>query len=45
LVGAMLVETFLFIIRSSNADTNKTKKFSQKSRSSFSTPSSTKKNQ
>lgn len=42
LVGAMFVETFLFIIRSSNADTNKTKKI--RSRSSFSTPSS-KKNQ
>ncbi|XP_027366842.1 uncharacterized protein LOC113873072 [Abrus precatorius] len=37
LVGAMLVETLLFIIRSSNADVNKTRKFSQKPRSSFST--------
>ncbi|XP_058770003.1 uncharacterized protein LOC131643719 [Vicia villosa] len=43
LVGAMLVETFLFIIRSSNPDGNKTRKPNQKSRSSFST-SSLKKN-
>ncbi|RZB44487.1 hypothetical protein D0Y65_054446, partial [Glycine soja] len=44
LVGAMFVETFLFIIRSSNADANKTRKSSQKARSSFST-SGIKKNQ
>ncbi|KAK7279681.1 hypothetical protein RJT34_24738 [Clitoria ternatea] len=44
LVGAMLVETFLFIIRSSNADANKTRMSNQKPRSSFST-SSLKKNQ
>ncbi|CAI8604207.1 unnamed protein product [Vicia faba] len=43
LVGAMLVETFLFIIRSSNPDGNKTRKSNQKPRSSFST-SSLKKN-
>nr|ACU24200.1 unknown [Glycine max] len=44
LVGAMFVETFLFIIRSSNTDANKTRKSSQKARSSFST-SGIKKNQ
>ncbi|KAL2324785.1 hypothetical protein Fmac_023843 [Flemingia macrophylla] len=44
LVGAMFVETFLFIIRSSNADANKTRKFSQKPTPSFST-SRSKKNQ
>lgn len=44
LVAAMFVETFLFIIRSSNADADKTRKFSQKPRSSFST-STIKKNQ
>ncbi|KAG4983983.1 hypothetical protein AAZX31_10G201500 [Glycine max] len=44
LVGAMFVETFLFIIRSSNADADKTRKSSQKPRSSFST-SRIKKNQ
>ncbi|CAK8573204.1 unnamed protein product [Lathyrus sativus] len=43
LVCAMLVETFLFIIRSSNPDANKTRKPNPKSRSSFST-SSLKKN-
>lgn len=44
LVGAMFVETFLFIIRSSNADPNKTRKSSQNPRPSFST-SRNKKNQ
>ncbi|KAK7379785.1 hypothetical protein VNO78_34304 [Psophocarpus tetragonolobus] len=44
LVGAMFVETFLFIIRTSNSDVSKTRKSSQKPRSSFST-SSIKKNQ
>lgn len=43
LVGAMLVETFLFIIRNSDLDSNKTKRSNQKPRSSFST-SSLKKN-
>lgn len=43
LVGAMLVETFLFIIRNSDLDSNKTRKSNQKPRSSFST-SSLKKN-
>ncbi|XP_061347078.1 uncharacterized protein LOC133292648 [Gastrolobium bilobum] len=44
LVGAMLVETFLFIIRSSDADVNKTRRSNQKPISSFST-SRLKKNQ
>lgn len=43
LVGAMLVETFLFIIRNSDLDSNKKRKSNQKPRSSFST-SSLKKN-
>ncbi|XP_004496325.1 uncharacterized protein [Cicer arietinum] len=44
LVGAMLVETFLFIIRSSSPDVNKTRKSNQKPRSFLST-SDLKKNQ
>ncbi|CAJ2629651.1 unnamed protein product [Trifolium pratense] len=43
LVGAMLVETFLFIIRSSNPDGDITRKSNKKPRSSFAT-SSLKKN-
>ncbi|XP_057427158.1 uncharacterized protein LOC130720526 [Lotus japonicus] len=39
LVGAMLVETFLFIIRSSNLDDSKTRKSNKKPRSPFSTSS------
>lgn len=45
LVGAMLVETFLFIIRSSNADVNKTRRSNQKPKPSFATMSTIKKNQ